>query len=77
MTKPEVSTRERLIKKIEEAKITLNLSGESVCRRAADNSRIYQRLLDGGDVTTEKADQIFSWIEEKVNQQPEKEHANG
>jgi hypothetical protein len=52
-----------LIQAIEAHAAKCGLAPATITSRAVSNSRLYHRLIDGGDCTTESARKIVDWIE--------------
>jgi hypothetical protein len=56
-------TKQQIIAAIEAHAKQRKIAPATVTSRAVGNSRLYQRLVDGGDCTTEVAARIAAWIE--------------
>ena len=54
--------RQELIKEIDAFCKETGLKASTVCRKAAGDNLLYDRLKKGGDCTTEKVDQIRAWM---------------
>jgi hypothetical protein len=54
--------RTALIQAIEAHAAKRNLAPATITSRAVQNSRLYSRLKDGGDCTTEIAAKVLDWI---------------
>jgi hypothetical protein len=59
--------RQTLIQRIDEFCRRRGIAPATVTGRAVGNSRLYARLLAGGDCTTEVAARVLAWLE---RQQP-------
>ena len=55
--------RTSLIQAIEAHATKRGIAPATVTSRAVQNSRLYHRLIDGGDCTTEVARKLVDWIE--------------
>jgi hypothetical protein len=56
-------TREQIISRIETFAASQGIAPATVTSRAVGNSRLYRRMLQGGDCTTEVAARIVRYIE--------------
>lgn len=54
--------KQQIIRAIQECAERTGLSPSTITGRAVGNSRLYQRLVDGGDVTTEIAAKLMAHI---------------
>jgi len=60
--------REHIIKAIEAFSERSGLAPATITGRAVGNSRLYQRMKDGGDCTTEIGKRIIAFIEVPASQ---------
>ena len=56
--------RQSIINAIKAHAKARNIAPATVTSRAVGNSRLYDRLINGGDCTTEVARRIVAWIEQ-------------
>lgn len=56
-------TRDDLITRLEQHAATRGISPATITSRAVGNSRLYQRLTDGGDCTLEVAQRLIAFMD--------------
>lgn len=64
-------TREQLIQSIADYAKQANLSPATVTKRAVDNSRLFQRLLDGNGCTLKTAERLRAYMASHPPKTPE------